>query len=299
VPADIAVVIVNYNSAHVVVGLLESLPAALGDIAADVIVVDNGSSDDSIEILESRSDCRLIRSTNTGYSGGLNRGVAANPDAPTILVLNPDARMHPASIAPLMAALAQPGTAVAVPKVLTETGQLYKSLRREPTLLRALGLTATNLAVFSEYVGDPAEYENAHTVDWALGAVMLMTRTAYDALGGWDESFFLYSEETDFCLRARDVGLATRYEPASVAVHIGGGSGQNDRTHSMLIVNRVRLYARRHNSAAAWGYWVLSLLSEFSWLIRGHRNSLASMRSLISKKARPAELRCSEHLLPR
>ena len=61
-------------------------------------------------------------------------------------------------------------------------------------------------------------------MDWAQGAVVLMSRACFDALNGWDESYFLYSEETDLSLRARDLGLLTRYEPGSVAVHIGGAS---------------------------------------------------------------------------
>ena len=83
---DIDVVIVTYNSAEVVGDLLDSLPAALAGLSADVVIVDNGSTDNTVKLLESRSDCRLVQSTNVGYSGGINRGVreAAGADSVSI-----------------------------------------------------------------------------------------------------------------------------------------------------------------------------------------------------------------------
>jgi len=136
-------------------------------------------------------------------------------------------------------------------------------------------------------------------VDWALGAVLAMSRTCYDTLGGWDQSYFLYSEETDVCLRARDAGLLTIYEPRSVAVHIGGASGRGSRTHAMQIVNRVRLHRRRHGVVASWCYFWLTLASELSWLARGHRASGAAIWALLRPARRPPELGCGAGLMPR
>jgi GT2 family glycosyltransferase len=136
-------------------------------------------------------------------------------------------------------------------------------------------------------------------VDWALGAVLLMSRSCFDAVGGWDESFFLYSEETDLSLRARALGLLTRYEPRSVAVHIGGASGRNNSTHAMQIINRVRLYRRRNGPIASWCYYWLTIASEFSWAMRGHRQSRFAIAALLRPSLRPAELRCSDRVLPR
>ena len=164
---------------------------------------------------------------------------------------------------------------IAAPRVLTPQGRLHLSLRREPTLPRALGLTRTRLAVFSEYVCDPSAYTRPCTVDWALGAALLMSRECYEALGGWDETYFLYSEETDLSLRARDAGLLTRYEPRAVAVHIGGQSGRSHRTHAMQIVNRVRLYRRRHGALASWAYYWLVVANQMSRVPRGRRRVLA------------------------
>ena len=164
----------------------------------------------------------VVRSANVGYAGGINRGVREASPADAILVLNPDVRLKAGSVAPLLDALHQPGTGIVVPQLRSADGTLEPSLRREPTLLRALGLEKTGMAALSERVADAEEYTYPHRVDWAQGAVVLMSRACFDALNGWDESFFLYSEETDLSLRARDLGLLTRYEPGSVAVHIGG-----------------------------------------------------------------------------
>ncbi len=298
-PADLVAVIVTYNSAHVVADLLDSLPAALAGLSADVVVVDNGSTDRTVDLVSARADCRLVRSANVGYAGGINRGVAEFPDARAILVLNPDVLMHPKSVPPLLAALREPGVGIVAPQVRSAQGALELSLRREPTILRAIGLTRTKLPVFSEYVAEFSAYGKPGTVDWALGAVLAMSRSCYDALGGWDESYFLYSEETDLSLRARDVGLLTRYEPAAVATHIGGQSGRNDTTHIMQIVNRVRLYRRRHGPVASWTYYAISIANELSRIPRGHAESRSSVRALLRPARRPPCLGCSDRLVPR
>ena len=126
-----------------------------------------------------------------------------------------------------------------------------------------------------------------------------MSRACFDAVDGWDESYFLYSEETDLCLRARELGLLTRYEPRSVVVHIGGQSGRNDKTHAMQIINRVRLYRRRNGTLASWCYYWLTIASELSWLARGYSQSWFAILNLLRPSLRPPELGCSQGLMPR
>lgn len=297
--SGLAVVIVTYNSAPVIGALLDSLPAALGGLPAEVVVVDNGSADGTADLVAARGDCRVIRSANVGYAAGINRGVREASRADAILVLNPDVRLSPGSVLPLSGALEQPRTGIVVPQLRSADGTLEPSLRRDPTLLRALGLEKTGVATLSERIGNATEYDYPHLVDWAQGAVVLMSRECFDALGGWDESFFLYSEETDLSLRARDLGLLTRYEPRSVAVHIGGASGRNNKTHAMQIVNRVRLYRRRNGVLASWCYFWLAIASELTWVARGHPQSWFAIRALLQPSLRPAELGCSDRRLPR
>jgi N-acetylglucosaminyl-diphospho-decaprenol L-rhamnosyltransferase len=296
---DLDIVIVAYNSVEAIGDLLDSIPAAVDGISYGIVVVDNGSTDGTPEMVAARGDCQVIHSVNTGYAGGINRGVQAGKSADAILILNPDVRLREKSVLPLMAALSETHAGIIVPQVRSPSGTLERSLRREPSPLRAMGLNWTKVPIFSEYLGNTSDYDMPRTVDWALGAVMLMSRKCYDAVGGWDESFFLYSEETDLCLRARDIGFLTRYEPRSVVVHIGGGSGRDHRTHTMQIINRVRLYRRRHGVPASWCYFYLAIASELSWLLRGRGRSWHAMLALIRPARRPAEINCSDHLLPR
>jgi N-acetylglucosaminyl-diphospho-decaprenol L-rhamnosyltransferase len=296
---DLDVVIVSHNSAHVIGELLDSLPAALDGLAADVVVVDNGSADGTRDLVAGRADCHLVRSANVGYAAAINRGAREASGAGAILIMNPDVRLYPASVPPMLRSLGKPGTGIVVPQLRSASGHLEPSLRRRPTLLRALGLERSGIPVFAERIKRAAAYSQPHPVDWAQGAVVLMSRACFDALDGWDESYFLYSEEVDVSLRAYDAGLLTYYEPGSVAVHIGGQSGQSATTHAMQIVNRIRLYRRRNGLLASWCYYWLHVASEASWVMRGHRFSGFAVRALLHPSLRPAQLGCSDRRLPR
>ncbi|MEP6797344.1 MAG: glycosyltransferase family 2 protein [Lapillicoccus sp.] len=298
-PVDVTVVVITHNSESVVGGLLDSIPAALDGLSADVVVVDNASTDATAKLVARRTDCRLVPSANVGYAAGFNLGVATGEPSPALLVLNPDVRLLPHSIRAMNDALVDPAVGIVAPLVLNEDGTVHRSLRREPSLRRALGLSFIG-PTFSEYISERQAYEGVHDVPWALGAVLLVSRSCYDALGGWDPSYFLYSEETDFCLRAGDLGLVTRFVPEAVAVHIGGGSGQSPWTHTLQTVNRVRLYARRHRRPAAAVYYGLTVLSELSWVVRGNATqSWTAVVALLLPSRRPAELGRPSGLLPR
>jgi N-acetylglucosaminyl-diphospho-decaprenol L-rhamnosyltransferase len=296
---DVTIVIVTYNSRALIGGLLDSIPGALAGATAEIVVVDNDSRDGTAAYVAERDDCTLIRSSNVGYAAGINRGVMESQRAGAILALNPDIILRPGSIPPMLRALRREGTGIVAPQVRNGEGDLSLSLRREPSLLRSLGLTATRFGAFSEHINKRSLYAAPCIVDWALGAAILMSRECYTQLGGWDETYFLYSEETDLCLRARDKGFLTAYEPSSVVVHIGGQSGQDRRTHSMRCINRVRLYRRRHGIAAAWCFLVLTAAFELRWALRGRRESWTAIRALVRPTERPIELRCSDTLMPR
>lgn len=294
---DVAIVIVTYNSAHVIEPLLDSLPSAVGALTVEVIVVDNGSRDGTAELVAGRADCLLIRSTNNGYAGGVVRGIAAAHDFRSVLVLNPDVRLDPGCLPAMIKALGLPRTGIVAPRIRTDDGRLFHSLRREPSLLRATGLTRTGLALLSECVSSDEDYARPMVVDWALGALLLISAECLGAVG-WDTSYFLYSEETDFCLRAGDLGYLTRYEPAASAVHIGGQSGRNERTYAMQVINRARLYARRHDPVRSWLYFGLLLAREALFAARSEE-SRSAVSALLRPRRRPQELGCSDRLMPR
>lgn len=297
---EVAVVVVTYNSAELVDPLLDSLPEALAPHSYRVVVVDNDSQDDTVAVLARRTDdVTLVEQSNLGYSAGINAGADVVPGAETILVLNPDVRLEAGSVAHLLRRLRSSGAGIVAPRVLDEDGSTAWSLRREPSLPRALGLSRMRRPVFSEHVQEPRAYERPHVVAWAVGAVLLVDRRVHDALGGWDDSYFLYSEETDFCLRASDAGFTTFYEPAARAVHIGGGSGRSPRTEAMQALNRVRLYARRHPWPAGVAYYLLMVVSELRRVLSGDRAARECLRCLLSPRRRPPQLGMSDRLVPR
>ncbi|HOA85950.1 MAG: glycosyltransferase family 2 protein [Microbacteriaceae bacterium] len=298
-PLDVAAVVVTYNSEDRIEALLASLPAAMGDLSYSVVVVDNGSIDGTVALLEGRTDCTVVRSTNVGYAGGMNRAVKASPPSKTVLILNPDSVLDPGCVPAMCRVLEAPEVTVVAPRVREEDGSLSPTLRRGPTFLRVGGLSFTGRPAFSERIEDPREYELEHEVEWAVGAILLIDRARYEALGGMDESYFLYSEETDFSLRAKDRGWITVYTPAAGAMHVGGASGESSTTHTMKVLNRVRLYRRRAGKIRAVFYFWGVVLIELRRAVLGHGKSWGTIRALVRPSQRPAALGASKHLVPR
>jgi len=161
------------------------------------------------------------------------------------------------------------------------------------------GLSFTGWPRFTERIEDPREYNSEHDVDWAVGAILLIDSRCYQELGGMDESYFLYSEETDLSLRARDAGWSTRYTPDAGAVHIGGGSGESAATHMMKILNRIRIYRRRTGPVRGCLYFWSSVAVEFRRALLGHRKSWPTLRALLQPSRRPPVLGVSRQLIPR
>jgi N-acetylglucosaminyl-diphospho-decaprenol L-rhamnosyltransferase len=299
--ARIAVVIVTYNSGEVLEGCLRSLIDQQGVDLTAVVVADNDSRDDCVAIAESITELpmRTVQlGRNAGYAAALNAGIATldlrKLDA--VFVMNPDCRLRPDTLEHLAIALREPGRAISVPLLLNPDGSLQPSLRRAPTVGRALaeavigGDRAGRIGSLGELVFDPEEYAHAGVTVWATGAAMLMSASALRELGPWDESFLLYSEETEFCLRAGDRGWATWYEPAAVVEHIGGDSGTNPLLAALLVVNKVELFRRRRGAPAAWAYFAAVTLGEAVRAATGRPTAKASVAALVSP-ARRAQIR--------
>lgn len=293
VPARVGLVVVNYNSAHLTRALLDGVPAALDGLEGEVVVVDNGSQDDSLEILATLTGVTVVPSTNEGYAAGLNRGIAALERVDAYVALNPDLRLAPGSLRRLVERLGEgpDGARVGItaPLVRDADGSTSWSLRRDPSLLRSCGLGSTGRPALSEYVRDPQAYDHAHAVDWALGACLAVSWECAQDIGPWDESYFLYSEETDYCMRARDLGWQVWFEPAAQVTHEGGGSGVSDALHEMQVLNRVRLVRRRRGTAYGWAYLGASTAQELWWAAKGNRRNRRAALALVVPSRRSAK----------
>jgi GT2 family glycosyltransferase len=255
---DCEIVVISYNSARFIEDLLDSIPAAANGLRVRCTVVDNNSQDGTQSIVGSRADARLIEAGgNLGYSGAINIARAAAGPCSSLLIVNPDLVFEPDSITNLYRALNEQGAGVSVPMMLNTDGSLSFSMRREPTVLTALGDALfgdhwpARPGWLSDTVRDRRAYRRPQNVDWACGAAMLISEDCNEAVGDWDsETFFLYAEEADFAVRARQLGFRLYYEPEARVRHDEGGSGQSVALHMLMYVNRIR-YFRKYNSRFA------------------------------------------------
>ncbi|MBW3578483.1 MAG: glycosyltransferase family 2 protein [Actinobacteria bacterium] len=285
---DVAVVVVTWNSADVVGDFLACLPASLAGLRYQVVIADNASTDGTADVVR-----RLVpRATvvdlgrNAGYAAGINAGLRTAEPARAVLICNPDVRLRPRAVRLLLAALDDPEVGMAVPRLVDGNGRLQPSLRRRPTVLRALGeavlggARAGRFDRLGEVIHIPSVYEREMDVEWATGACLLASARCLHDVGEWNESFFLYSEETDYALRAHDRGFRVRYVPDAVAEHDGGDLHRSPHLWRLRAVNRVRLYEHRHGPAATRAYWAAATLHEGVRALAGHRSSRIAYRAL-------------------
>jgi GT2 family glycosyltransferase len=202
------------------------------------------------------------------------------------LLLNPDVRLHPGAGRELRAALGGPSIGIAAPRTLDGGGNLSPVLRHEPSVSRALaealfGARRAGARGWGEAVLDPRAYERPMVADWASGATLMISRECLTACGPWDESFFLYSEDTEYALRARDHGFRVALAPGATATHLGGESRTDPSLWSLLVTNKVLPYARRRGRARGLVFRCASLLRELRFALTGNRPSRAAARALL------------------
>jgi N-acetylglucosaminyl-diphospho-decaprenol L-rhamnosyltransferase len=291
--ADCTAVVVTYNSAADIGGLLDSLPAAAPGRRIRVVVVDNDSRDGIEDVLVDRPAVVFVRSGgNLGYAGGINVARQHLGRTRAVLVLNPDLRLDPGSVSRLLTVLHE-GAGAVVPRIVGDDGDQRHCLRREPSLTRALGDALLGRRWpdrpdwLSEMVWAPEPYERQAPVEWATGAAILVSAAADAAIGEWDTGrFFLYSEETDYCRRLRSAGYGIRYVPDAVVRHRGGGSGTSADLVALNEVNRVRYYRKYHGPVATAAFRGVVALAA---ALRAHRaGNRRALRAVLSRRSAAA-----------
>lgn len=228
--APVSAVVVNYKALDHLLRCVESLRA---EDVHDLVVVDNDSGDGSEDAVRAADpDVRFLQTgANLGYGTGCNRG-AAHTDAanPYLLCTNPDAFLRPGSLKALVSVLeSRPEVGIVGPRILDPDGSVYPSVRTFPTLLDSighafLGLVWARNPFTRRYRMLDYDHERAGDVDWVSGSCFLARRAAWDAIGGFDEGYFMYAEDSDLCWRAREAGWVVAFEPAAEAVHVQGAS---------------------------------------------------------------------------
>jgi N-acetylglucosaminyl-diphospho-decaprenol L-rhamnosyltransferase len=251
--AAVDVVVVSYNSRGELRECVEPL-TRLEDV--NVIVVDNASTDGSLEVIADLPAERIALPENGGFGHGCNAGWRAGR-APYVLFLNPDARIDSEALDRLVAVLERsPAAGAVAPRINHDDGTLDYSLRRFPRLRSTYARALFLHRIFpratwtDELIREPEVYAQPGSPDWVSGACILARRTVLEEFGGFDEGFFMYCEDIDLCHRLQDAGHDLRYEPAAVITHIGGASAPRTSLLPVLAESRLR-YAGKHLSASA------------------------------------------------
>ncbi|MFI4967624.1 MAG: glycosyltransferase family 2 protein [Gammaproteobacteria bacterium] len=233
--ATVSAVVVNYNAGTILGDLIRSLIAQ--DLITHVVVVDNASSDGSLQRLENEvrdPRLRLVRNAdNRGFAAACNQG-AALVDSHYLLFINPDCRMDTGALSQLLAVLRDdPCAGMAGPLILNADGSEQRGCRRylpDPrrALMRVLGFgkpDAQGKVAGFDLTGTPLP-SGPTEVEAISGACMLLKREVYAKLGGWDEGYFLHCEDLDLCMRLRSVGMRTLFVPDARVTHVQGVSSR-------------------------------------------------------------------------
>jgi N-acetylglucosaminyl-diphospho-decaprenol L-rhamnosyltransferase len=256
--AELAVVIVNYNTGAWLTRCLASLERHRGDLAIDVVVIDNASVDGSHTAAQAAHPrTRLIENDQNVYlSPAWNQGARAT-SAPYLLFLNPDTEWWSGTLADYVrVAREHPLAGIVGPMIRNTDGSPYPSGRLLPSLVDAVGHAFLSLFTrdnrfTKRYELDGWDRTTERTVDWVSGSCMLIPRAAFDAVGGFDEAFPLYAEELDLATRLRSAGWSVLFTPEVEVLHeIGVSTGRSRRallTHSRSVYR----YYRKHR-AAGW-----------------------------------------------
>jgi N-acetylglucosaminyl-diphospho-decaprenol L-rhamnosyltransferase len=299
---SVFVVIVNYRTGRFVVDCLASLAAQISDLRGGrVIVVDNDSGDDSLTVIAGAIATRqwshwaevIALPRNGGFAYGNNAAIGRArqlaPDFRAVILLNPDTLARAGVVARLIGHLdAYPDAGIAGAAIDNEVGERAISAHAMPTPLGELE-GAAELGVLSRllrrYAVSPPPRDVSHACDWVSGACMAIRREVLDAIGPFDERFFLYYEEVDFCRRAARAGWSCWFVADARVVHFEGASTRirepRRRLPAYWFASRRRFFLKSYGVLGLLAADVLRCVGRASLLLRrtlgvGGRQSVAS-----------------------
>jgi N-acetylglucosaminyl-diphospho-decaprenol L-rhamnosyltransferase len=269
----VSVIVVSWNAREHLIACLDRLAV---QEPHELIVLDNGSTDGSLELLRERGDLQLIQLENPGFGAANNVG-AKHARGTYLLLLNSDCELDDGALATLADFLdSDPRAGIVGPMLRFPDGRLQRSMGRGPSLLTELLQKTMLHRIFSYGSYSPRTYYADRTPDWVTAACMLVRSEVFAAVGGFDEHFFMLMEDLDLCKRVRDAGFAVHYTPRAGAVHhLGGSRGKVSRRMVIEGERSARRYFHKHHGPHA--VKALRLLSVLEAAVR--RRGLASMGS--------------------
>ncbi len=316
--ADVSIVIVSYNVASLLEGCLRSIFERSADgLKVEVIVVDNASADHSPAFVQQNfPQVKLIaNSENYGFPAACNQGWKIATGR-YIFFFNPDALLAPDALSRLVDFMQQrPEVGISGPLLRYGDGNLQSSRRRFPTLPLALVESTVlqryppfkNLPMLKRFYFEDVSPDQTHPVDWLVGAALFFRREVLAQTEGFDERFFMYSEEIDLCKRAKSLGWEVWFVPEAVVIHLEGrSSAQNvPRRHINFNTSKIS-YFRKHNGLLI-GWFLRQFLlatyifqygEEAAKLLLGHKPNLRRERLAMIRQILASKLLASKFLRP-
>jgi N-acetylglucosaminyl-diphospho-decaprenol L-rhamnosyltransferase len=292
VSAQIAAVVVDHDAGPLLGGCVRSL---LQDGATPVVVVENGAAGSAAAALEEllgegpARPVSIVRpGRNVGFGAGVNRGLAAlaGESSPPewIVVCNPDLVVHPGALAALRDVLeSEHAWALVGPRILTETGEVYPSVRNFPSFTDAAGHAL--LALFNpenpftlRYNPGTPEGDVVIGAGWVSGSCFLARRGALEELGGFDEAYFMYNEDMDLCWRAHDAGWGVGFAGTAEVTHVQGVSTAR-HPYRMMVAHHRSALRFTFRTTKGWRRVALPL----AVLVLGARLAMAILRLVVSR----------------
>lgn len=270
----LGVMILNWNGRSLLERFLPGVVADCPDADTEVVVVDNGSTDDSVAWV--REHCPTVRlmafDENLGFAAGYNRAIAA-VDYPFVVLLNSDVRTTPGWTRPLLAFMeSHPQAGACQPKIRSEARHEYfEYAGAAGGLIDCNGYPYCLGRVLSRVEKDTGQYDSAgpHRVAWASGAALMVRAEVYKTLGGLDEAFFAHMEEIDLCVRMQSAGYGVYALTDTVVYHVGGASlaqGNPKKTYLNFRNNLLMLYKNMpQGGGKRWFLFRRRLLDTLAW----------------------------------
>jgi GT2 family glycosyltransferase len=261
---DVCVIIVSHNGKRWLDAALSSLFASAGGLDLDVVVVDNGSDGSAAYVEENFPLARAITCANRGFGAANNEGLAT-VDARYVLFLNPDTEFLEGKLSDLIAVMdRRPGVGLVGVRQVGGDGELAPSIRRFPstTNMLAEALAVEKVPFARRYLGervlDRRRYERESPCDWTSGSFMLVRAEALRGCGGFDERFFLFSEETDLCWRLRRAGWGIAHLPSVTIRHYESERSASPLMEAQSAYARLQ-FARKHFTRVLAYRWAMAL----------------------------------------
>ncbi len=252
---QISIIIISYNSKEYVIDCIKSIIYTCYDFIPEIIIVDNNSTDDTVKaVSELFPDVIVVQNTeNLGYAKAINIG--ANKSTGDILILsNADVIYRDNSIQELAKyTTSNPYVAVCGPQQIFPNGNFQRSFGYFPSIKRAL-FDVTGISKLVQKRKKKEFQRKAslpYSVEYLDGAILCIKKNTFNSLNGFDEDYFFYSEEVDFCYRSSKFGKNCLIVPASVVVHHRGGSQENkgmSQKGIQMLINSEELFLSKHKS---------------------------------------------------